>query len=317
MTTLLNTKEPRISTLFGEGLYLKPRAVSVRQQQKTFLQLNLLDNDGKSVDLETYGFPATPASDSSSASSGSSGSSAGVSPSLKARYYESSMRDRAVYEVDVELLNSKDGLIKAFIPGQVTGAPGIYLADIGVFDVDDALVFDNCCYVYCERSGWGDPNGPVGPSLLRYIRQSLAESDPIQSLLREEFVYDLADICYAATRAIQFWNETPPPVSNAFFSTKNFPFPEIWLTGTQLFLLESVEEFYRRNKLAYNAGNVKTDDMARDREYKAAWQERFQEYRRKVMHKKAQLNAQNAYKSWGSGYTIGQVSALSNNYGRF
>lgn len=321
MTTPLNVREPRVSTLYGESLLLKPRAVSVRQQQKTFLQLHLLNDDGKNVDLEAYGFPVTPAASASSSSSSSSGSAegapGGTEPTLKARYYEASLCDRTTYEVDVELLESKTGHIKAFIPTQVSSTPGIYLGDIGVFDADGQLVFDNCCYVYCERSGWGDPAGPPGPMLLRYIRQSLAEADAMQSLLREEFVYDLADICYAATRAVQFWNDQPPPVSNAVYSTQAFPFPEIWLTGTQLFLLEAAEEWYRRNKLAYNAGGTQVDDLNRDREYKAAWQERFQEWRRKVMHKKAELNVKNAYRTHRSGYDIGQVSAIRGARGRF
>lgn len=325
----LNIKVPETATQFQEELPLKCRAVAIRQKQRVFIQTNLLDNEGKPVDLEDYGIEPTvsqaggaasgssqSSSLSSTSSSASSASSAGTTfGQVDAVFYESAFRERTLWRVQAEVLDSKTGLVKVFVPAQVRDAPGVYLADIGVLNAAGDLLFDNTLYIYVERSGWGDLKGPIGPQLLKNIRASMAEADPLQSLLREEYVYDLSDICYAATRAVQFWNDSPPPVSTAMFSTRSFPFPEIWLTGIQLYLLEAAEEWYRRNKLAYNAGGTQVDDLARDREYKVAWQERFAEWRRKVMHKKAELNANNGYRSLGSGYTIGQVSAIRHSTG--
>lgn len=306
----LNTKKPGFATQWGEALPLKCRAVALRQMQRAYVEINLLSDVGKNVDLADYGIEPTVTASSSSSSSSSASSASTVYGQVDAVFYEAALRDRTLYRVQCEVLDSAAGLVKAYVPPAIRDTPGIYLADFGVLNTDGELLFDNTLWAYVERSGWGNPTGPIGPQLLQNIRASLAESDPLQSLLREEYVYDLADICYAATRAIQFWNDSPPPVGNAYFSTKNFPFPEIWLTGIQLYLLEAIEEWYRRNKFQFNAGGTAVDDLNRDRDYKAAWQERFVEWRRKVMHKKAELNANNGYRSQGSGYTIGQVSAI-------
>jgi len=96
----------------------------------------------------------------------------------------------------------------------------------------------------------------------------------------------------------------PPTIARARFSTKNFPFREIWLEGIQLFLFELMEEYYRRNFFKVSAGGTVTDDMNKHREYGAAWKERFARFKELVMHQKAQINLTGGYSTLSAGYPV-------------
>ena len=103
---------------------------------------------------------------------------------------------------------------------------------------------------------------------------------------------------------MQFWNDQPPPVRGALFTTKTFPFRDIWLTGIHYYLFRLAEEHYRRNVLRHVSGGTTIDDKNRSSDYGEAWKNRFTEFRRMVMHRKAQLNVNGGYSSHLSGYSL-------------
>ena len=135
----------------------------------------------------------------------------------------------------------------------------------------------------------------------------MRDSDFIENELIENYDYDIAEISYAVTRAVQFWNEVPPPIQ--IFSTENFPFRHIWLEGVQLFLFEMIEEHYRRNYFPHSLGGTTIDDKNKFRLYREAWADRFNRFRYDIMRQKVRMNAET-----GSGTSAGFFNSFTFNY---
>lgn len=309
---LLNVKVPDITRVYEESVMLKRRAVRMVETQKAYVQLNLIDNVGKLVNLENYGFISVTQDSSSSETmsiTGSTSSSSfaatpidsGSTCSIAVRFREATLRERQIYEVAGQVIDATTGLIRVFVPTQIGDDAGVYTAEVGVLDAEEELIFTNTVFIYNETSGWGSAGVP-GPPAIDDIRLSLRDNDPYDNLLLDNFDFDLAEICHAALRTVQFWNDQPPPVTSAMATTKSFPYRDIWLEGIQYYLFRVAEEHYRRNVLTHSAGGTQIDDKNRWREYSVAWKERFETFRRMVMHRKAQLNAMGGFSTLLSGY---------------
>jgi len=284
---------PEVSTAFGEPLLRKKCAIQTRQNANQFVRMTMRDNSGNPIDLTQYSVADT--SSSSSESESASGSS------VKMRFREASLKDRTIYEISATVVEATAGIVLGEIPSQVMGACGIYLIEAGVVDTDDVLMFTDECYQYNQMSGWGaETDGQKGPPTVDDVRLSLRDNDFYENELLDNWGYGLVELSMAAVRAVQFWNDQPPPVAE--YSTHTFPFRDIWLTGIQLFIFDMAEEHYRRNFFKQSAGGVTVDDMNRHREYKAAWQERFERFRQLVVHRKAVINMNRGYGALGSGY---------------
>ena len=288
----LSTKTPKITDAYGEALKQRKRAVRVTQGANTSIQITMRDDCGEPVDLTSYGFVA-------SGSSSSSGQQTGI---IKARFRESALVHPELYDVTGTVTDAAKGTVKCKIPQtQVMDVAGVWLANIGIFNASSQLIFANELFIYNEKSPW-ILDSKQGPPSVDDIRLSLRDSDPQINELIENHDFDLAEISHAATRVVQFWNDQPPPVAAAMYSSVNFPFREIWLKGIHVFLFQVAEEHYRRNRFPYSAGGTQIDDKSKAPDYNRAWNERFQEFRQMVMHRKVQINAGGAFNTLRSGY---------------
>jgi len=316
----LNIHAPLISTAYDELLLYKKRAIAITQSVRGFAQITMLRN-GLAINLDTMEVSSTPPTNDeindpawdgfewndwdtfvfdSEDTLTESSSSGTITYSIKARFREASLVQTTTYEVDCVIFRAEEGIVRAPLPEQVSDATGIWLMEVGIFNEDDELILTNEVYVYNVHSAFG-AGGTPGPPTIDDVRLSLRDADPVMNELLDNYDFDLAEIAHAAVRVVQFWRDQPPSVAAANYSTRTFPFREIWLTGIQLFCFETAEEGYRRNRLPYQAGNVTIDDKNRHRDYKAAWQERFQRFRQLVMHQKSRINAQHGFGSFGSG----------------
>jgi len=311
----LYSKTPTITHVYDEAVPAKRRAVATVQKQLVSLECHVLDDTGNPLNLldETKGASLWTASGSSSSSSMSSSASActhltatetaDVGFYAQVRYREATLVLPTIYAVDGIITDAKTARVSAKIPQQITDKAGIYLAEVGILDKQhEALRHSNELFVFTRKSAWGTAPGNIGPPSLDDIRLSIRDNDPADNLLLDTYDFDLAEICHAAVRVVQLWNDQPPAISRAIYTTNTFPFRDIWLEGIQLFLFLIAEEHYRRNWLPHRAGGTSTDDKNKFREYRAAWQDRFQTFRHRIMHAKAQINAAGAYSTLGSGY---------------
>jgi len=297
----LNVRTPEIDTQYGEKLWRQKRAVVVDQGTHAYLQMAIRDESGQNVDLTDYHLCNNDPDSPTSSSSSSSGACAG---GIKARWREAALVDRSRYQTQPTIYDAATGIVKSIIPPQIVDKTGVYFAQFAILDIANRPLFMDDCYVYVEHSAWyttGETQ--AGPPLIADVRLSLRDSDPVLNELIAEYDFDDGEIAFAVTRAVQFWNDQPPHIARAVYSTKNFPFREIWLEGAQLFLFELAEEYYRRNFFQVNAGGVVTDDKNKYQQYNAAWKERFSRFKELVMHRKAQINLSGSWASLSSGYS--------------
>ena len=318
----MNVHSPLISAAYEELLLGKKRAIPIQQGIVGFAQLTMLRNR-LPINLETMEVADVPPTndeindptwddfewndwdtflfDEDVITDSSSSASAALDVTLKARFREASLGDTTVWQSDVIVFDATRGIIRTPIPAAIRTATGIYLMEVGLFNADDELIFTNECYIYNIHSAWGT-QGIKGPPSIDDVRLSLSDGDPIMNELLDEYAFDLAEIAFAATRVVTYWRNQPPQIGGTHYSTKNFPWREIWLQGIQIFLWQLATEHYRRNHLKYSAGGVTIADKDRTREYATAWQTKFGEWKDLLMHKKAELNMRRGYGSFGSGY---------------
>ncbi|MFA5572410.1 MAG: hypothetical protein WDA42_04825 [Candidatus Bathyarchaeia archaeon] len=256
---------PSLSYAFDQPLYGKARAFAIKQQYNPTIQMQIITSAGQAVALTE-------------------------TPLL--RFSEASLAiDRRVNGT-VTVLDEDQGTISFNLPTGVRNTAGIWLAEIGVVE-NDTLVFNNELYVYVERSSFG--SRPNGPPNIADIRLSLRDSDPFESELLSTNTYNLVEICHAATRAIQIYNEMPPSLNTFRKTTCNFPHRSLWTQGTQALLFDALIEQYRKNRLPYQAGGVSIDDQNKLQEYHAAAQQNIQEFKQRSMELKAQANVERGY----------------------
>jgi hypothetical protein len=305
----LNVHSPPIHDLYGEKLWRRKRAVKVDERAVSYLQMAMRDASGNNVNLEDYGFvnndPCGVQNSESSASSGSSGGSVTPGPnSLLTIFREAALAEKWRWTAEPTVYDAVNGIIKVRIPDDVTDHTGIYLAQTGVQNADERLLWSNECYVYVLHSAWHLPGNRVhrGPPTIDDIRLSLRDSDPIENELLTNVDFGLGELSFAATRAVQYWNDQPPYIATAHYSTKTFPFREIWLTGIHLFLFQLAEESYRRNAFQVSAGGTVTDDKDKYKQYNQVYRERMAQFKELVLWQKAQINLGRAYGSTNAGY---------------
>ncbi|MEM2003816.1 MAG: hypothetical protein QXQ37_04100 [Nitrososphaerota archaeon] len=260
---------------FGEEVRLRKRGIAAKQNHIVKYQINLLNDDGSNVNIDEL------ASEYSI-----------DSPKAVLAIREASLIHPEVYIEPATIKDAETGLIEFILPQEVRSVPAIYNAEIGIVDENsneqDKIYVSNSFYVYNEPSNWTTKNYTLIP--ISEIRLSIRDSDAIENELINNFEYDVAEISYAATRTVQFWNEIPPSVY--FFDTSTFPFRNLWLTGIQLFLFEIIEEHYRRNYFPHSSGGLAVDDKNKFRIYHEAWAARLQLFRNDVMRQKIRINAE-------------------------
>lgn len=173
-------------------------------------------------------------------------------------------------------------------PGMVA-APGVYQLSFGVFDAGGRLAKVFPALLSVEPTLFGDPSvAPGGCPSLGEIRMALRDSAPNENLLLREHEFGDDQIVQALVRPVRYFNEQPPPLRP--FSTRDFPFREMWLRAVCGRLYEVAAAGYRRNQLAYQAGGVSVDDQNKEQQYLAAAQAIDAEWRQFVFDKKLQMN---------------------------
>lgn len=264
---------------FNEELRTRRRGILVKQKVKEKYKFEMIDYDGNAININDL---ANEYSQSS------------LTAKLAIR--EASMIENVIIEDDATIEDAAKGEISFVLPEEVRKDSAVYHAELGLLgDNGEDLFAVNSLYIYVEPTNWTSVERTL--PRLDEIRLSLKDSSFVENELLGNYEFDVAEISYAVTRTVQYWNETPPDVTR--YSTKNFPFKNIWLVGTQLFLFEALEEHYRRNQLPYNAGGLTIDDKNKFQFYRAAWQDRFNRFARDVHLQKVRINTSSMASLYG------------------
>jgi hypothetical protein len=315
--TDLNKISPEVSSYYSKLVLTRMRSVRIRCGQHAEIHWTMVDNNGFPVDLTECGFPDAGSSESLSSYSASSYSSlssaaveeGGVGFKFRIRENLSLGIDPQPVKVEypVHLVDASQGKVKIVLDKKSTGVPGVYFAELGIFDnfgVEDTemMLFSNVFYVLMERGQFGSHRHMQGgPPTIMEVRLHLRDSAPEESLLLDNIKFDDAEIALAISRPIQYWNEIPPDLG-VRATTQNFPFRYHWLEGICANLFFMAAENFRANNLTYSAAGVQVNDQNKEPNYLQAAQRRNAEWQTFVRRKKSELNLNAAWGEVGSSY---------------
>jgi hypothetical protein len=205
------------------------------------------------------------------------------------------------------------GLMVADIDPVALGGPGIYVAEMGVFDAEGTCVaISNRFFLVVEKGLFGNFQAK-GPPTIAEIRLELRDSSPLESdLLDDSVAWDNSEIAAALVSAVDYWNESLPPIP-PYYTTQNFPFRYWWKQAAKAMLFRVAAEWHRRNQVAYSAGGVSFDDHGmKAQQYDQAADSIWAEYKQFVKERKISNNLEAGWGELGSDY--GRISYPAGGY---
>jgi hypothetical protein len=257
------------------------------------------------VDLTKYGLPSSSSSSSPPSSSSSSSSSSyfiipsgfkhGVEIVLKALPQNPCVLFSKLAEVRSEE-EARQGIVHLVYNANEVWKSGIWSAM--------AVIWRNNCPVklvpfYFEiKPNLIDPifNYALTPA---EVRMYLRDRCPADNFLLDEIEFQEDEIMFMIHRAIDEWNELPPP---GYESTPiTFPYRYHWAVAVMSGLFAMAARHIRRNKLDYQAGGLTINDQARWEQYNVWAKELKEEWRSFIKNKKLELNISDGFQSL-SGY---------------
>lgn len=263
---------------------------------------------------------ATPSESSSSFSSSSSSSSESSSSSSFSPQSSSSSssarpgkdlpagwtpvyRYRQTYSSDAQVayiasvVDASKGMFSVTVPGEALKNPGVFLAELAIYDEYNRLRFTDFRYLQIENTLHSANNRPVMPS---DVRMALWDYCPEVNTLIDDFEFPEEQIVYMINRPLDLWNGLTPDIHRATPTT--FPWREQWLRCTVGYLLVSAARLQRRNSLAYNASGMSVNDNSNWEAYRQEGEYLISEFKEWATNKKIELNIRGGYGTLGSSY---------------
>ena len=208
-----------------------------------------------------------------------------------------------VWTIDGTMYDAASGTMRATLPTDVTGNPGIYTLS-WAYLLNGAVKLINNSILSIERSLFASAysvNNLTGPPTLNEIRMAIMDSGAADNVLLDDVQFTDDQILLAIFKPIAYFNETNPPL-NIRYNTRTFPFREHWTYGiiSELHLIAAAN--YRRNRLAVNAGGMTIDDKNKGSEFLRAAQLYGEMWKKFTLMTKARMNAESAFMDLGSQY---------------
>jgi hypothetical protein len=284
-----------------EGLDVlgKLQGVHCAQGQRVAVQLILHTDAGDPILLDG----AVPEPSSSIIVTTSSEAGQEVTPfHVKARVMEALSFGvyGAVQEVPGEIIDPKAATVRFPIPDGMTDLPAILLAQVALCDANENVVHVNEVLIAVNPGLFGKYNTANGFPGLDKIRLRLRDSAAEDNFLLTHVEFDDAEICDAVVQTIEYFNEAEPIMIGYRFNTSTFPYPLRIMDGIAGKLLELAANHYRREEVEYSAAGVTFNDKAKEKQYLAESQRRWQAWAAWTRHLKAKVNFFKGFKSFGS-----------------
>jgi hypothetical protein len=188
-----------------------------------------------------------------------------------------------------------DGIVEFdFQSTDLIGTPGIYLCQIERYVTGGYMVDAYPAYLYIEPNlrFHHDHSGVLS---IPEIRLALGDTEVNEVSLLDNFEFTDTEIAFSVRRVVDYWNQTPPPVST--YTYENFPFRYWWTQGVMIELLRIAAKRYARNRLQYSAGGVQIDDQNKANDYTALANDMKKEFDEWFVKTKV---GQNMARAWGS-----------------
>lgn len=265
----------------NDVLIKKKRALKARYGNKISFDLTLLDPNYSIVDLSTFGL--------------ANNTFENDNYKLDIKVREGTLLLNRIFDGNVKILNSNNGLLEINLIDTKMDGPGVYLISVALLDKqnNDDVLLDNEIFLYLERNIRDSELSPQFPTVDE-VRLSIRDSDPAENELLNWYDFSLSDICHAALRTVHQINAIPPPTALVYTISREIE-TDFWLDGITMFLFDMAAEHYRRNRLIYSAGGVNLDDKAKEENYIRAWRFKMELWTKKVQTRKVYWNLRKLY----------------------
>lgn len=284
----------RVSSIFGAPLPERQLALRAGGGLAATVAWAMVDADGLPVDLTNLVAPLP-------------GGGSAVPARLRLRDSVAG-GGGTLYSFAAVAVSPPAGTLSAPLDVASLPGPGVYDAEFAVMASADPaetrVAFSNRLSLIVDRSLFGPDMGVAGPPTMAEIRLHMRDSSPGENRLLDTRMFDDAEVAACITRVVDYWNEVPPPLLRRY-GTSDFPHRFLWLVGIRAGLYAMAADWYRRNHLAYQAGGVQVDDLAKADEYDRKADQGWAECKEMVKNRKVSDNIEEGYGGISSAYGRG------------
>ena len=262
------TRKAEIPVLFGTQLLEKRPAVHYQQGTEDEIEITIRDAEGNELNLNNSEVIVRFAD--------------GVTPSY--------------LEAEIEISSPTNPLI--FTPPEtVLQQAGVWIGAAGIKQ-DEKIKYIYNFWIYNEPSLWAT-SAYINNTLpqIDELRTYLRDSSAFENELFEKYQYFLTDICEAIINTIKFWNNTPPYTHAR--NSRTFNYPHILKLGIEIYLMESLLEWARKNRLVFQGGTLAVDDLARFDRYEQIVPAKKQELIESIIRAKATESISRSFRRIG------------------
>jgi hypothetical protein len=214
----------------------------------------------------------------------------------KVMFYAKETNDAVSFYISKEcsITDAANGMISLRLRGTDVPYSGVWLAAFHLLDASNAPVAQFDVYLYVEKS-LTSANTKNNTITIPEVRMALLDRCPGDNSLLDDIEFTDAEIAFAIRRPVDEWNEHPPMLYNATYTTATFPFRYNWIDAACSELLRMASRKLLRNKLDYQAGGVQVKDKSRAEIYLQLAEQMHQRWKEWLIHHKAAVNAGNIY----------------------
>ena len=265
--------------------------VTVDQCSAGSARLTLRWPNSSVIDLTAYGI------ENSSSASSSSPMADGVH--IVVKEHPSSQTEWA--SEDADIIDAQNGIIEFdySTTNKFTQRAGIFTAEAQVYE-DGSIRKIYPFFLIVNPSLSGGTSDTSQALSVAEIRMTLRDVDPESNFLLDELDFKTNEIALMIRRAVDYWNEVPPPVSA--YTPTNFPFRYHLSLGVAGLLHQMASAHKMRNNLDYSAGGLTVQDTIKWQQYENIGNRLWDEYRKWVRDKKYQINIEGGFMQMNSGY---------------
>lgn len=192
-----------------------------------------------------------------------------------------------IWEAAGQGVDADKGVISADIGTGIVARAGIYELNWAV-TVDSRPVAIDRGILSVERSlfpaSLDVAAADLGPPTLQEVRMRMMDSSRSENVLLDDIEFKDEQVLLALAEPVRYWNESLPPLRK--FTTFDFPYRGMWITGVMGQLLITAAGNYRRNVLKASDGS----DKDKEREYMAEGVRLWTEFKAQVANVKTAIN---------------------------
>lgn len=208
---------------------------------------------------------------------------------MKIRYVvRDSLFNDKYTEIDCAVSNPDFGMLDVYIPANIMTEPGLHLASIQVYNLDNHLIYQLPRYLEITPK-LTSVNRPI---TIAEVRFALRDHPEANTLLNDVEFSD-NEIAHCITKPIDKWNSMLPDVGQ--YDVHNFPWRYPHLNATIGELMRIGAFHYFRNQLPYSSGGLSVDDKNKGNVYMQLAQQEEAKFQAFCQERKFEANVMGGF----------------------